>query len=110
VLAAAAGTMGFHPRTFAVFGMLADKDIAGVVAAIAPRIDRWYLATLPGPRGAGAAVLQAVLQRAGVAPDAVRAFDDVAAAVAAARGDADEADRIIVFGSFLTVAAAMDAA
>ena len=110
VLAAAAGTMGFHPRTFAVFGMLADKDIAGVVAAIAPRIDRWYLATLPGPRGAGAAVLQAVLQRAGVAPDAVRAFDDVAAAVAAARGDADEADRIIVFGSFLTVAAALAAA
>ena len=109
VLAAAAGTMGFHAQTFAVFGMLADKDIGGVVAAIAPRIDRWYVATLPGPRGADSAALQAILGRAGVAPAAVRAFDDVAAALAAARGDAGEADRIIVFGSFLTVAAALAA-
>ncbi len=109
VLATAAGTMGFHAQTFAVFGMLADKDIGGVVAAIAPRIDRWYVATLPGPRGAGSAALQAILGRAGVAPAAVRAFDDVAAALAAARGDAGEADRIIVFGSFLTVAAALAA-
>jgi dihydrofolate synthase/folylpolyglutamate synthase len=90
--------------------MLADKDIAGVVAAIAPRIDSWYLATLPGPRGAGAATLQAVLDRAGIAPAAIHAFDDVVAALDAARGDADEADRIIVFGSFLTVAAALVAA
>ena len=109
VLAAAAGRMGFHPRTFAVFGMLADKDIAGVVAAIGPRIDSWYVATLPRPRGASAAALQAVLGGAGVAPAAIRAFDDVAAALAAARGDAGEADRIIVFGSFLTVAAALAA-
>ena len=110
VLAAAAGTMGFYPRTFAVFGMLADKDIAGVVAVMAPRIDSWYVATLPGPRGASGAALQAILGRAGVALAAVRAFDDVCAALDAARGDADEADRIIVFGSFLTVAAALAAA
>ena len=109
VLAAAVGAMGFHARTVAVFGMLADKDIAGAVAAIAPRIDAWYVATLPGPRGAGAAALQAILVRAGVAPAAIRAFDDVGAALLAARGDADEADRIIVFGSFLTVAAALAA-
>ncbi len=54
VLAEALGSMGFHPRTFAVFGMLADKDIDGVVAAVKARIDRWYVATLPGPRGAPA--------------------------------------------------------
>jgi dihydrofolate synthase/folylpolyglutamate synthase len=110
VLAAAAGTMGFHAQTFAVFGVLADKDIAGVVAAIASRVDRWYVATLPGPRGATAAAVQTVLGRAGVEPGAVRAFDDVDAALAAAREDAGEADRIIVFGSFLTVAAALAAA
>jgi dihydrofolate synthase / folylpolyglutamate synthase len=107
VLSAALGTMGFHRRTLAVFGMLADKDIAGVVAAVAPRIDAWYVATLPGPRGAAAAALQATLLGAGVAPAAIRAFDDVGTALPAARGDADEADRILVFGSFLTVAAAL---
>jgi dihydrofolate synthase/folylpolyglutamate synthase len=44
---------------------------------------------------------------AGVAQADVRTFDDVASAFRAARGVAGEADRIVVFGSFLTVAAAL---
>jgi len=107
--AEALGSMGFHPRTIAVFGMLADKDIDGVIVAMAPRVDRWHVATLPGPRGASASALQARLGAAGVAADAVRGFPDVATAYRAALGEASEADRIIVFGSFLTVAAAMAA-
>ena len=47
VFAAALGTMGYHPRTTAVFGMLADKDIAGVVRAIVTRVDRWHVAACP---------------------------------------------------------------
>jgi len=110
VVAAAAHEMGYFPETRAVFGMLADKDIAGVVAATKPVCDRWYVATLPGPRGASAAALAAVLAAAGVATEAIRAFDDVADAFAAAREGAGEADRILVFGSFLTVGAALEAA
>jgi dihydrofolate synthase / folylpolyglutamate synthase len=87
--------------------MLADKDIAGVAAALAARIDRWLVATLPGPRGAGAETVRSVLLAAGIAAGAIRCFDDVAAALAAARDEASEADRIVVFGSFLTVAAAL---
>jgi dihydrofolate synthase / folylpolyglutamate synthase len=109
-LAATLGDMGFHPRTHAVLGMLADKDIDGVVRAVAPRVDRWHVAPVPGPRGAGAARLREALIGAGVSLQAVIAHDDVATAFAAARGEADEADRIIVFGSFLTVAAALAAA
>ena len=109
VFAAALGTMGFHPRTIAVFGMLADKDIGGVVAAMIPRVDRWHVATLPPPRGASAASVRDALAAAGVASADVRTFDDVASAYRAARGEADEADRIAVFGSFLTVAAALAA-
>ena len=106
-LATALATMGFHPRTIAVFGMLADKDIDGVAAAMSRRIDRWYVATLPGARGARAADVGEALLRAGIAATNVRTFDDVASAYRAARDDADEADRIVVFGSFLTVAAAL---
>jgi len=106
-LATALATMGFHPRTIAVFGMLADKDIDGVAAAMSRRIDTWHVATLPGARGARAADVGAALMRAGIAAANVRTFDDVASAYRAARDDADEADRIIVFGSFLTVAAAL---
>jgi dihydrofolate synthase/folylpolyglutamate synthase len=106
-LADALGTMGFHPETIAVFGMLADKDVAGVIDAVRPRIDRWFVVTLPGARGATALELRAALLAAGVDVAQVRTFDDVAAALATARAAAGEADRIVVFGSFLTVAAAM---
>jgi len=109
VLAAALGSMGFHPRTLAVLGMLADKDIAGVVAAMRARVDTWHVATLPSTRGASASALRDALVAAGVAASAVRTFDDVASAYNAARGEAVEADRIIVFGSFLTVAAVLAA-
>jgi dihydrofolate synthase/folylpolyglutamate synthase len=110
VLADTLFTMGFHPRTFAVFGMLADKDIEGVVRALAPRIDAWYVAPLPGPRGAPIARIRSALETAGVPAAAVRAHADVAHAFDAARGDANDTDRIAAFGSFLTVAAALAAA
>jgi len=101
--------MSFHPSTLAVFGMYADKDIDGVIAAMKPRIDRWHVASLPGPRGAAAAQLQAKLAAAGVAADDIRAHDDVSEAYRAAAEHASETDRIVVFGSFLTVAAALAA-
>jgi len=109
VLAAALSDMGFHPQTHAVFGMLADKDIRGVIDAVRPRVDDWYVATLPSPRGAAAERVVAELRAAGVADSAIRVFDAVAPAYAAARVAAAETDRIVVFGSFLTVAAALAA-
>ena len=101
------GAMGFHPHTVAVFGILADKDIDGVIAAVASRIDRWFVATLPPPRGAPAAVVRGRLEATGIASTAIRSFDDLGDAYRAARESVSEADRIIVFGSFLTVAAAL---
>ena len=109
VLADALGSMGFHPRTLGVFGMLADKDIDGVVAALRTRIDAWYVAPLPGPRGAPAARIVAALRAAAVDADAIHAFDAIGQAFAAARNAANETDRIAAFGSFLTVAAALTA-
>jgi dihydrofolate synthase/folylpolyglutamate synthase len=101
--------MSFHPSTIAVLGMYADKDIDGVIEAMKPRVDRWHVATLPGPRGADAMLLQSKLVTAGVASDAVQTFADVASAYAAAAERTSDADRIVVFGSFLTVAAALAA-
>ncbi|HEV8552387.1 MAG TPA: bifunctional tetrahydrofolate synthase/dihydrofolate synthase [Casimicrobiaceae bacterium] len=106
-LADTVAAMGFHPQTLAVFGIMADKDIDAVIAALKPRVDRWLVATLPPPRGATAMLLRRHLEQAGVGADAIRTFDDAGAAYRAAREIAAEADRIIVFGSFLTVAAAL---
>ena len=109
------GNMGFHPYTHAVFGMLADKDVESVVANLAPRIDHWYCAGLPGPRGLTgdelAARVRAVLEPRGTGADAVtvQAFENVDAAYGAARKQCTPDDKIVVFGSFLTVAGVLGA-
>jgi dihydrofolate synthase/folylpolyglutamate synthase len=99
------GAAGFAPQVIAVFGMLRDKDVAGVVRAVAPRITRWHVASLGGPRGASAADVTRTLGAAGVT--ALTPHGSVAAAFAAAKGEAGENDKIVVFGSFLTVAEVM---
>ena len=108
-LADALGAMGFHPQTIAVCAMLADKDAASVVAAVRHRVDRWFVAGLPGPRGDDGGRVGAALVGAGVAANTIRRFDGVSEAYAAARVEAGEADRIVVFGSFLTVSSALAA-
>jgi dihydrofolate synthase/folylpolyglutamate synthase len=108
-LSGALGEMGFHPRTLAVFAALADKDIDGVVRALAARIDRWYIGALHGARGLSAEALRQRMLDAGIAADAIDASPDIARAFGKARDAATEADRIVVFGSFVTVAAAIAA-
>jgi dihydrofolate synthase/folylpolyglutamate synthase len=103
VLADNLGSMAFHPRTWAVFGMMRDKDIAGVVAAMRGRIDHWLPATLPGSRAASADELAGILAAEGVGGP-LATFTSASAAFAYAQEQAGEDDRIIVFGSFLTVA------
>ena len=40
-------SMGFFPLTFAVFGMLADKDIDAVIGHLKGNIDHWICCSLP---------------------------------------------------------------
>jgi dihydrofolate synthase / folylpolyglutamate synthase len=100
-------------RTLAVFAMLRDKDIEGVVSAVEAQIDAWYLADIHIARGAKAQELQNILQKKiknNVNAKAIYLFEDVAIALKAACKDADINDRIIVFGSFYTVADAIEKA
>lgn len=108
VLSENLSNMGFYPETWAVFGMLADKDVEGVVALIEERIDHWLVPTLPGPRGLPAEELARRMRAGGVRGD-IRTFANVKEAVAAARDAAGESDRILIFGSFLTVSGALEA-
>lgn len=93
-------------RTFAVFGMLNDKDIAGVIEAVKPHVDHWHVAGLPGARGASADMLRGLLTQSGITR--VSVAPRIQDAYAAACVSAAENDRIIVFGSFLTVAAVLE--
>jgi dihydrofolate synthase/folylpolyglutamate synthase len=79
--------------------MLRDKDIGGVLREMAPHITRWHLASLTGPRAASASELAMHLKGAAQ----VHQYASPAQAFAAAREAARENDKIVVFGSFLTV-------
>ena len=94
------------PHTFAVFAMLKDKDMAGVVQALDPYIDTWLVAGIDAPRGATSDELAQVLKNNGVR-GAVMTFADTAQALRYAYNAAGENDRIAAFGSFYTVAEAM---
>jgi dihydrofolate synthase / folylpolyglutamate synthase len=96
-----------HPgKTFAVCGILADKDAAAIVAVLKESIDAWWCASLDGPRGRSGAALADVVRRHAATP--VRIASTVAAACEAAAAAAGAKDRIVVFGSFHTVGPALD--
>lgn len=99
-------TLGAWPqgKTHGVLAMLADKDIESVVALSAPWVDVWHLAPLPGPRGASVARLQAACHANGISSARCQAYDAVLPAFYAARAQAGPSDRVVVWGSFLTVA------
>ena len=101
--------MGFYPATHAVFGAMGDKDLAPMLAKIAPLVDRWYFTDLPTPRAAGAQELarrwQAVPGRRDVP---VSTHTSPQAALDAAVAAAEPADRILVFGSFYTVGGVLE--
>ncbi|AMC34328.1 bifunctional tetrahydrofolate synthase/dihydrofolate synthase [Janthinobacterium sp. B9-8] len=106
VLRANLDSMGFYPVTHAVMGMMADKDIAGVVELLADRIDVWHLAAPQLPRAAAPEQLAKLVGK--LAPLAkINIYENVPLAFTAACKLAEESDRILAFGSFYTVAEVM---
>lgn len=103
-LAANLDAMGFFPTTHAVFGAMADKDIAAVLVRLNPLVDKWYFTNLPTGRAARATDLMAQWALLNKRKDcSAEVFVDPESAFQAALSQADPADRIVVFGSFLTV-------
>ena len=92
-------------RTIAVCGVLGDKDIEGIVTALRNSFDAWIVVGLHGPRALAPDVLAARAQGVGIDVEAVAA--DVVAGCLAAEALAQPDDRIVVFGSFLTVGPAL---
>ena len=109
VLADNLDNMGFYPTTHAVFGMLRDKDIDGVIARLGDRVDHWHVGPTPGERGCDAATIAASVHARAGSAGSVFEYPDLAAAFDGARERAGADDRILAFGSFLTVAEVMRA-
>jgi len=92
-------------NTIAVCGILGDKDIPGITAALSADIDAWVLVTLDGPR---AVSTHDLAQHLPAGAHILSHAPDVAAGCKVARDAARSGDRILVFGSFLTVGPALE--
>lgn len=94
-------------RTLAVFAALADKPLDEIAEIMADQIDQWYVAGLEGERGSqGADILAGISDR--LEDSVASSYEDPVSAYQAALADSDSADRIVVFGSFVTVGAIME--
>ena len=89
-------------RTLAVFSILADKDSDAVINTLQGSIDEWYIAPLDLPRGMTLTALTAKLKKHNI--QTIHPYNTIQAAYTAALSQVTENDRIIVFGSFHTVA------
>ena len=103
-LAANLDAMGFYPTTHAVFGAMADKDLAAMLQKIGPIVDRWYFTDLSTARADTAQGLLTRWRAQETRKDVTASTHaDPMKALGAAVAAADPADRIVVFGSFYTV-------
>lgn len=91
-------------RRLAVFGLLADKDLAGVLAPLHGLVDDWAVAPLDTPRSRPASELADALTNLGAT---VKSYASVDAALEGQCAQATEDDQILLFGSFFCVAEAL---
>ena len=96
-----------HGNTYAVFAMLKDKDVAGVLRALKGQVDLWLVAGIQERRGASAEDLVTILEAEQVS-QRVLTYRSPVEAFAGALEQAGADDRIVVFGSFHTVAPVME--
>ncbi|MEE4146335.1 MAG: hypothetical protein V2I26_16140, partial [Halieaceae bacterium] len=90
-------------KTFAIFSVMGDKDIRGMIRAASGLFDAWFVADQAGiARAAAAADVAALLHEEGHM--AVSTSRNLRQAFRRARGLMAEGDRLVVFGSFHTVA------
>lgn len=108
VLADNLSTMGFFDRTHAVVGMLNDKDIVAALLPLKDKVDYWHVASLSGIRGTPGEKLASIIVESGLGGEVV-CHPSPALAMQAAKELAADSDRILVFGSFYTVAGALEA-
>lgn len=101
------GADNFSGRTLAVFGVMTDKDAAQMLAILKDIVAHWYLSGLPGvARATPVAELGRQAQSLGLA---CSTWDTAVTGFHHAVEAAGEQDRVIVIGSFYTVAAVLDA-
>ena len=94
-------------KTIAVLAMLGDKDYQQVIAALSSSFDHWMLASSDGVRGLSSLELASEATKNGITALQVTTYDTPIQAFTQAIEMAATEDRVIVFGSFVTVGAVL---
>jgi dihydrofolate synthase/folylpolyglutamate synthase len=89
-------------RVHAIFSMMKDKDIAGVLEIMNPLVHDWFFAPLANPRSVTEPVIREIFLKNSISRLSF-GFKDFSAAFAAARQQSRKGDLLLVFGSFLLV-------
>ena len=89
-------------RVHAVFAVMRDKDIAGIIGHMRGVVDEWHLAPLAMARAAAPDDLAEIFRGLGIG-GVHHGYADAASAFAAARRQARDGDWILGFGSFFLV-------
>jgi dihydrofolate synthase/folylpolyglutamate synthase len=93
-------------KTIGLFSVMADKDVQSILQGAVGHFDAWFLADQPdNKRAARAADIAALLRAAG--ESMISVSKNLRQAFRRAQSMAREGDRLVVFGSFTTVAAVL---
>lgn len=93
----------FSDKTIhAVFAMMKDKDIPGVIDIIKPAIKNWFFAPLNNPRAVNEATMKDCFRQCEL-EHVNFGFEDFSEAYLAAEKKANAGDLILIFGSFFLV-------
>ena len=105
-------------NTYAIFSMLADKDINQVLAIMQPYIDQWHIFELPGKRAQTLEVLaqqlkQSLQQQANSTNEkpgqkSIIRHIDFSSVCNHLKKSVKSKDRVVAFGSFLVVSAVLE--
>lgn len=93
-------------RQWALIGMLNDKDADGVISALLPRITDWVCVALEGERGRSAAELAGRITSLGGRVHLCASSPEAGVQIMAEQ--LAPSDRVLVTGSFFTVAALLE--
>jgi len=99
-----------HPikgQTRAVFSMLADKDILTTVIIMSEVIDEWFVAPLNVPRAASMGLLKEIFNNSNIIDEKTIFTTNIKEAYSSSQKKSNLGDRIVIFGSFYTVSAAL---
>ncbi|MBO0614513.1 bifunctional tetrahydrofolate synthase/dihydrofolate synthase [Thiothrix fructosivorans] len=94
-------------KTFAIFSILADKDIAGVVEIMSAVLDEWHVVSLSGNRALSSDALADKIKASGVQVP-IYTYSDFQSAWNSVYLSAEKQARVVAFGSFLVVSGMLE--